>query len=123
MNSCAENLKKAGCCRTDGIPKAIYTLGKIFLHGEKMQPQLTLTRISSKGQVVIPGQLRKKLRIHSGEYFAVTQLNNMLVLKRLSGGMTPSDVKTLGRLKEAWDDFEAGRYKKVTLDELMRELS
>ncbi len=88
-----------------------------------MQSQLTLTRISSKGQVVIPGEVRKKLKIRSGEYFSVIQMNNLVVLKPISGGMTPRDVKTLIKIKEAWDDIEAGRFKKVTLDELMREMS
>ncbi len=88
-----------------------------------MQNQLTLTRISSKGQVVIPSEVRKKLKIRSGEYFSVIQVNNLVVLKPISGGMTAEDVKTLGKIKEAWDDVEAGRVKKVTLDELMREMS
>ncbi len=88
-----------------------------------MQNQLTITRISSKGQVVIPGEVRKKLKIHAGGYFSVIQVNNLIVLKPISGGMTPDDVKTLAKVKEAWDDVEAGRVKKVTLDELMREMS
>ncbi len=88
-----------------------------------MEAPLTLTRISSKGQVVIPGNLRKNLRITSGEYFAVGRVKNMIVLKPISGGMTASDLKTIEKLREAWEDFEAGRFKKGGLDELMKELS
>ncbi|MFH0713097.1 MAG: AbrB/MazE/SpoVT family DNA-binding domain-containing protein [Candidatus Micrarchaeota archaeon] len=88
-----------------------------------MEVPLTLTRISSKGQVVIPGSLRKKLHINSGEYFAVGRVKNMIVLKSVSGGMTAADIKTLEKLNEAWQDLESGRFKKGTLDELMKELS
>ncbi len=90
---------------------------------KQMQTQLTLTRLSSKGQVVIPSDLRKKLNIQSGEYFAVTTVGKMLVLKKMTGKITAAEVKTLEKLSEAWNDLELGRYKKVTLDELMRELS
>ena len=55
--------------------------------GEEMA-DITLTRLSSKGQIVIPQKLRKALRLREGEVFVMTGRRDTIVLKRLR---TPSD--------------------------------
>lgn len=44
---------------------------------------VTLTRLSSKGQVVIPRSLRKELGLKEGESFAVTGKDDLIVLKKV----------------------------------------
>ena len=44
---------------------------------------IEVTSISSRGQVVIPQNLREKLRINAGEKFVVIGENNTIVLKKL----------------------------------------
>ena len=42
------------------------------------------TRMSSKGQVVIPEEIRKKLGLEPGEQFVVVGEGDVVLLKRLS---------------------------------------
>ena len=44
---------------------------------------IAVTSISSRGQVVIPQNLRERLRINAGEKFVVIGDNNTIVLKKL----------------------------------------
>ena len=44
---------------------------------------IEVTSISSRGQVVIPQNLRERLRINAGEKFVVIGDNNTIVLKKL----------------------------------------
>ena len=44
---------------------------------------IEITSISSRGQVVIPQNLREKLCIHEGEKFAVLGEDGTIVLKRI----------------------------------------
>jgi len=81
-----------------------------------------LTKISSKGQIVIPTDLRKKMDIKEGTYFAVTAKKNMLVLKKLDTKMKAEDLRTLKLLEEAWDDIAKGRYKVYTTKAFFKEL-
>ena len=78
-----------------------------------MQPLLEITRLSSKGQVVLPLAVRRKLHLSSGAKFAVLGEGDTVILKRIAlpplseikkllqesrryarqVGLTPSDVK------------------------------
>jgi AbrB family looped-hinge helix DNA binding protein len=44
---------------------------------------LELTRLSQKGQVVIPTQVRKKMGLKEGTKFLVVGLEDVIVLRRL----------------------------------------
>jgi len=82
-----------------------------------------LTKISSKGQIVIPTDLRKKLDIKEGTYFAVSAKKDMLVLKKLDTKMKAEDLRTLKLLEEAWDDIAKGRYKVATVGNFFKEMA
>jgi AbrB family looped-hinge helix DNA binding protein len=47
-------------------------------------PTLSTTRMSSKGQVVIPEDVRKSLHLQSGAQFVVLGENDVVVLKTIS---------------------------------------
>lgn len=80
-----------------------------------------LTKASSKGQIVIPTDIRRKLKIKEGSVFAVSAKKNILVLKKLDTGMKPGDLKTLKLLEEAWEDIEKGRYKVYSKEAFFKE--
>ena len=44
---------------------------------------LELTRLSQKGQVVIPTQVRRKMRLKEGTKFLVVGLDDIIVLRKL----------------------------------------
>jgi len=81
-----------------------------------------LTRVSSKGQVVIPRDIRKKFRIKKGSILGISAKKNLIVMKKLDKEMTVDDLKTLKSIEEAWKDIEEGRYKSATPDEFFKEL-
>ena len=47
-------------------------------------PNLSTTKMSSKGQVVIPEEIRKRLNLHSGMQFVVVGEDNVVILKAIS---------------------------------------
>jgi AbrB family looped-hinge helix DNA binding protein len=47
-------------------------------------PTLTTTRMSSKGQVVIPEEIRDRLGLRSGTQFVVVGERDVVILKALS---------------------------------------
>jgi len=82
-----------------------------------------LTRASSKGQIVIPSNVRKKMGIKDGSVFAVSAKKDMIVLKKLETGIKAEDLKTLKLIEEAWDDIEQGRYKRSTPEIFFKEMA
>jgi AbrB family looped-hinge helix DNA binding protein len=84
---------------------------------------IEITRASSKGQVVIPEDIRKKLKIQKGSIFAVTSKNEMIVMKKLESKISKADLKTLKIVEEAWKDMENGRYKVLSPDKFSKELA
>lgn len=81
-----------------------------------------LTKLSSKGQIVIPTDVRNKLKVKEGSVFAITTKKDMIVMKKLNTKMKPEDLRTLKLIEEAWKDIEEGRYKVATPDEFFKEL-
>jgi len=81
-----------------------------------------LTRVSSKGQVVIPYTIRRKFRIREGSILTISAKNNMIAMKKLDTKMKAEDLKTLKVIEEAWKDIEEGRYKSTTPDDFFKEL-
>ena len=80
------------------------------------------TKTSSKGQIVIPSNIRKKLNIGTGALLAVTAQDDLIVLKKISSNISPEDMKTLRLVEEAWEDIDKGKYKVLSKDDFFREL-
>lgn len=83
--------------------------------------QLGVTRLSSKGQVVIPEEARKAMRLHEGETLLVATLpkEDMVVLKRMR---LPAWEMELLRDKRFWSAVDNIRHGKlVSRRELERE--
>jgi len=67
---------------------------------------MEITKISSKGQVVIPLKIRNALGIGEGSVIAIEKVNNMAVLKKI-------DVDLVSQFKDSLADVRAGKIKKV----------
>ena len=57
---------------------------------------ISTTKMSSKGQVVIPDEIRKKLRLKEGAHFVVLGDRDTIVLKRVAPPST-EDIQDLLR--------------------------
>lgn len=74
-----------------------------------MSNDTTFTTVSSKGQIVIPNKVRKKLNIKDGNVFAITEKKGLIVLKRINQGLNQDDIKTLKSIHEAWQEIDNGK--------------
>ncbi len=83
--------------------------------------EIELTKVSSKGQVVIPQKVREMLKIEEGQTLAVSAEKDLVVLKKVSN-LLEEDLETIEEIKEAWKEIEAGKYKKLTSEEFLKEI-
>ena len=89
---------------------------------QSTQTEVEYTKASSKGQVVIPSKIRKKLKIDESSMFVVAAQNDMIVLKKLDRRLSDDDLKTIRLIEEAWRDMEKGRYKVRSKESFFEEL-
>ena len=67
---------------------------------------MEITKISSKGQVVIPLKIRNELGIEEGSVLGVEKIKDMVILKKI-------DVDLVKQFKDSLADVKAGRIKRV----------
>ena len=80
--------------------------------------------MSSKGQIVIPKEIRHKLKIEKRTVFAVLNpKGNLIVLKKVERPSVQEDMETLESIAEAWKEIERGQFKRSTKEEFLRELN
>lgn len=83
--------------------------------------EIELTKMSSKGQVVIPQKVRDMLKIKEGQTLAVSAEKDLLVLKKISNPLE-QDLETIEEIKEAWKEIESGKYKKLSSEDFLKEI-
>jgi AbrB family looped-hinge helix DNA binding protein len=88
----------------------------------KQVEEIQFTTASSKGQVVIPTKIRKKLNIKDGSILAVTADRDIIILKKVNSGMSAEDLKSARLVEEAWKDIEEGRYGVRSKEAFFEEL-
>ncbi|MEK6894393.1 MAG: AbrB/MazE/SpoVT family DNA-binding domain-containing protein [Nanoarchaeota archaeon] len=67
---------------------------------------MEITKVSSKGQVVIPSKIREMLGLVEGSTVALEVINDMAVIKKL-------DMDLVAQFKDSLADVKAGRIRKV----------
>ena len=84
--------------------------------------EIALTRMSSKGQIVIPVEMRRDFE--EGEKFVVIKSEGKLILKKAKDmdETLKDDLIFAKRTEEAWKRYEKGEFKKLPMDEFLREL-
>jgi AbrB family looped-hinge helix DNA binding protein len=88
----------------------------------KQLEEVGFTKASSKGQVVIPRGIRKRLDIKEGSLLAVAAERDLIILKKVDSKMSNEDLKTMKRVEEAWKDIEQGRYGIMSKEAFFKEL-
>ena len=61
-----------------------------------------LTKITSKGQVVIPQRIRKELRLEEGSSMVVSSLGNLVLLKKVTFKDPRDEFKELTKRGQAF---------------------
>lgn len=80
---------------------------------------MEITKLSSRGQIVIPQKIRRNLKI--GDPLLVTKTKDLIVLKKIKG-ITQEDLKTMKDLEKAWKDIEAGKGIKQSKSAFLKDL-
>jgi len=84
--------------------------------------ELSITKMSSKGQIVIPLEMRKEF--HEGEKFVVIKAGKQLILKTLAAfdKNIEEDLEFARRTEEAWKSYDKGEFKSMPVDDFLNEL-
>jgi len=67
---------------------------------------MEITKISSKGQIVIPLKIRKELKIKEGSILAIEKVKDAIVMKNV-------DMDLINQFKRSLEDLKAGRVRRV----------
>ena len=84
--------------------------------------EIAITKMSSKGQVVIPVELRGD--IHEGDKLVVFRTGDQIIMKQASqlDKNFEDDLKFAKKTEEAWREYEAGNFKSMSAEEFLEAL-
>jgi len=68
---------------------------------------MELTKISSKGQIVIPLKIRNELKITEGSIMAIGNVKGMVVLKKME------ETPLIKQFEKSLEDLKFGRIRRV----------
>jgi AbrB family looped-hinge helix DNA binding protein len=83
---------------------------------------IAITSLSSKGQIVIPAELREDM--HEGDKFVVMRNKDQIILKKASAfrKQLADDLEFARRTEEAWKEYDKGHFKSMSADDFLAEL-
>jgi len=84
--------------------------------------EIAITKISSKGQVVIPAEMRKG--IQEGEKLVIIQNKDQIIMKKASKmeKILSEDLEFAKRTEEAWESYKRGEFKGMDAKDFLTEL-
>ena len=84
--------------------------------------EIEITKLSSKGQIVIPSSMRKGF--NKGERIILIKANDKIILKKASkmDEQFSEDIEFAKRTEEAKKRIEAGRYLSVDSENIAEEM-
>ena len=80
---------------------------------------MEITKLSTKGQVVIPEGVRKGIEV--GTPFIVTKKDDLIILKKVKG-LTEKEKKEMEELNKIWKDIDAGKGITMSKQEFLKEM-
>ena len=83
---------------------------------------IDITKMSSKGQIVIPADMRQDLK--EGEKLVIIKTKDQIILKKASAfrKKLAEDIEFARRTEEAWKQYDRGEFKSLSADEFLEEL-
>jgi AbrB family looped-hinge helix DNA binding protein len=77
------------------------------------------TKLSTKGQVVIPEEIRKD--ITAGTPFIVTRRDDLIILKKVEG-LTEEEKKEMEELNKIWKDIDEGNCETYEIEDFFKKM-
>jgi AbrB family looped-hinge helix DNA binding protein len=83
---------------------------------------VAITRISSKGQIVIPAEMREG--IEEGEKLVIIRDEDSFVLKKAGklGKKLEEDLEFSKRIRAAWKKYDKGDFNEMKAEEFVQEI-
>ena len=83
---------------------------------------VAITRMSSKGQVVIPAEMRKGL--NEGDKLLIIQSNDQLIMKKASklDKSLKGDLEFAKSTEEAWKSYEKGEFRRMNSKDFLGKI-
>ncbi|MDD2679076.1 MAG: AbrB/MazE/SpoVT family DNA-binding domain-containing protein [Candidatus Nanoarchaeia archaeon] len=83
---------------------------------------VAITKMSSKGQVVIPSEMRKEIK--EGDKLLIIKNNGQLIMKKASylDKNLIEDIKFARETEKSWQDYEKGNFKKMNAKKFLKEI-
>jgi len=84
--------------------------------------EISITKISSKGQVVIPQEMRDKLK--EGDKLVVIKNDGQIILKKMEdfNKNLQEDLKFAKRTEEAWKRYDRGEFISMDAENFLKEI-
>ena len=83
---------------------------------------VAITKMSSKGQIVIPTEMREG--ISEGEKLIIIQSDDQLLLKKVTDldKNFEDDLEFAKRTESAWTSYQKGEFKSMDKDKFLKNL-
>ncbi len=84
--------------------------------------EISITKISSKGQVVIPQEMRDKLK--EGDKLVVIKNDGQIILKKMEdfNKNLQEDLEFAKRTEEAWKRYDRGEFISMDGENFLKEI-
>ena len=84
--------------------------------------EISITKISSKGQVVIPQEMRDKLK--EGDKLVVIKNDGQIILKKMEdfNKNLQEDLEFAKRTEEAWKRYDRGEFISMDAGNFLKEI-
>jgi len=84
--------------------------------------EINITKMSSKGQVVIPQEMRKDM--HEGEKLVIIKNKDQIIIKKAKDfdKNLEEDLEFARRTEEAWKRYDKGEFISMDFDDFLKEL-
>jgi AbrB family looped-hinge helix DNA binding protein len=84
--------------------------------------EIAITRISSKGQIVIPLEMRDDLK--EGDKMVIMKNDGQIILKKADkfSETLEEDLEFAKRTEEAWKRYEKGEFREMEFDNFIEEM-
>jgi len=81
-----------------------------------------ITKVSSKGQIVIPQEMRSKLK--EGDKLVIIKNGNQIILKKMKDfdKNLEEDLEFAKRTEEAWKRYDSGEFVSMDAKEFLKQL-
>ena len=84
---------------------------------------VAVAKVSSKGQIVIPSNMRKDIGV--GDQFLIIKEDNKFIMKKITE--LAKDLKRelvfAQRVEKAWNFYEKGKFKSMSAKKFLEELN